>query len=115
MRTALPAIRLEKVAKIGNILTPRSKDLNDSVAIDLAEWTDSKTNQTVLRLLLIDGFSHYSVVTTVECKNSIKILENIAIGWFMRVCTPVSILHDLGGEFNNDLIMLLMSTFGMPC
>ena len=30
----------------------------------------------------------------------------------MRFGTPVSILHDLGGEFNNDLIMLLMSTFG---
>ena len=61
---------------------------------------------------MIDGFSHYSVVTVVECKKSIVILENLAIGWFMRVGTPVSILHDLGGEFNNDLFMLLMSTFG---
>ena len=69
-----------KVAKIGNFLTPRSKDLNDSEATDLAEWRDSKTNQTVLLLYMIDGFSHYSVFTVVECKKSIIIIENIAFG-----------------------------------
>ena len=30
----------------------------------------------------------------------------------MRFRTPVSILHVLGGELNNDLILLLMSTSG---
>ena len=30
----------------------------------------------------------------------------------MRFCTPVSILHDIRGEFNNDLILLLISLFG---
>ena len=61
-------------------LKPKSKDLNDSVANDLAEWTDSKTNQTVFLLHMIDGFSPYSVFTVVECKKSIIILENNAIG-----------------------------------
>ena len=30
----------------------------------------------------------------------------------MRFGTTISILHDLGEEFNNDLFLLLLSTFG---
>ena len=63
-------IETGKVANMRSLLTPRSEDLKDSVAIDLAKWTDPKTNQKVLLLHMIDGFSHYSVVTVVECKKS---------------------------------------------
>ena len=40
-----------KVASIGNFLTPRSKNSNDLVAIDLAEWTDSKTKSNGVAVL----------------------------------------------------------------
>ena len=54
-----------KVANFSNLLTPRSKDFNDSVAIGLAERTDPKTNQKLLLLHMIDEFSGYSVLSVV--------------------------------------------------
>ena len=44
------------LANIRNLLTPWSKDFNDSVAIDQSEWTDPITNQTVILLNMIDEF-----------------------------------------------------------
>ena len=60
-----------KAVNIRNLLTPRNKDLSDSVAIDLAEWTDPKTNQQLILLNMIDDFSRFLVVTVVESKKSL--------------------------------------------
>ena len=37
-------------------------------------------------------------------------MENLVIGWFMRFGTPVSILHDIVSEINNDQILVQKST-----
>ena len=58
-----------KAANIRNLLTPRNKDLSNSVAIDLAEWTDPKTNQQFILLNMIDDFSRFSVLTVVDLRN----------------------------------------------
>ena len=62
----------------------------------------------MLLLHMNDEFSGYSVISVVESKKLVIIMENIVIGWFMRFATAVKILHDLGGggDFNNDLILL---------
>ena len=88
------------------------KDFNDLVAIDFVERTDHKTNHKVLLLHMIDEFPRFSVVTVVESKKPVIIMDKIVIEWLMRFVTPINILHDLGGELNNDLILLLTSTFG---
>ena len=104
MKNAPHVMKLENIRKL---LTPRSKDFNDSVSFDLADWTDTKTNQKVTLLHMIDEFPRYSVVTVVESKKPVIIRENILIGWPMRLYIPVNFLHDLGGDFKNDLIILL--------
>ena len=96
-----------ETGNIRNFLTPRSKDFNDLLSFDLADWTDQK----VTLLHMIDEFLRYSVVTVVESKKPGIIMENILIGWPMRFDIPVSFLHDLGGEFKNDLIILWMSYY----
>ena len=44
-------------------------------------------------------------------KKAVITKENIEIGWFIRFSTPTQVLHDLGRECNNYLILLKMSTF----
>ena len=101
-----------KVAKTKTILTLTSKDFNDSLAIDLAEWADPIANQKMLLLHMIIEFSCYSVVTVVESKEPVIFMENIVAEWLIRFGTSVSILNVVAGEFKKDLIILIMSTFG---
>ena len=61
---------------------------------------------------MLEEFPRFSVVTIVESKKPVIIKKKIVIEWFMRFGTAISTLHDLRGELKNDLILLLMSTFG---
>ena len=38
-------------------------------------------------------------------KKAVITKENIEIGWFIRFSTPTQVLHDLGRECNNYLIL----------
>ena len=46
---------------------------------------------------MVDELSRYLVVTVVETKKPVVIMENIVIGWFMGFGTLISNLHDWGG------------------
>ena len=50
-------------------------------------------------------------MNVIESKKAVKTKENIEIGWFIRFSTTTQVLHDLGRDFINYLILLKMSTF----
>ena len=81
-----------------------AKEFNNSVAIDLKQWSHTPT---IWFLHMIDLATRYSVCVIIKKKDSKTILHAILTSWISIFGCPKQFLSDNGREFNNDEFRLM--------
>ena len=78
---------------------PLAKSFNETIAMDLKEWSNSKK---IWFLHIIDHATRYSVSSVIRSKKKEVIVKKIFQCWIGSFEYPNKILVDNGGEFAND-------------
>ena len=78
-----------------------AKDVNDVVAIDLKVLKNGK-----YILYMVDCFSRFTQAKIIPNKQPDTIIDAIFEKWISWLGTPNKFLHDNGGEFCNELMLL---------
>ena len=78
---------------------PMAKRFNETVALDLKEWSASPK---IWFLHLIDHSTRYSASCVIKTKKKEEIIRKIFQVWISVFGTADKFLVDNGGEFNND-------------
>ena len=79
-----------------------ANQVNDCLAMDLKFLTIEDKKYIILHM--IDVFSRYSSTVLIPSKRKEVIVDRIMKHWVSIFGTPVHILSDNGGEFNNELL-----------
>lgn len=78
---------------------PLAKSFNETIAMDLKEWSN---NKKIWFLHIIDHATRYSVSSVIRSKKKEVIVKKIFQCWIGSFGYPNKILVDNGGEFAND-------------
>ena len=89
---------------------PLAKTFNETVAMDLKEWSHQPT---IWFLHMIDHFSQYSVSCVIHSKRKEVIVDKILKHWIATFGHPHKFLTDNGGEFCNDEFISLCENFNI--
>ena len=75
---------------------PRSREFNESLAIDLKFYLPSYL------LHIIDHFTRFSRAVVIKDKNAETVVKGVLRAWIALFGAPKQILSDNGGEFSNE-------------
>ena len=94
--------RYMKVRSRPVVSLPLASDVNECLALDLKFITINHKKFIILHM--IDVFAKFSAASIVRSKHKEVIVDAIMKHWVATFGTPISILSDNGGEFNNELL-----------
>ena len=77
---------------------PQATNFNECVAMDLKTWS---FHDNVLLIHLVDHLTRYSASSVIRSKRKEVIIESIFKIWISIFGSPMAVLVDNGGEFNN--------------
>ena len=89
---------------------PQATNFNECVAMDLKTWS---FHGNVLLIHLVDHLTRYSASSVIRSKRKEVIIESIFKIWISIFGSPMAVLVDNGGEFNNGEFTSLCENFNI--